>query len=79
MGTQSADGKVLDRAGGLNAVIGVGRNFFESERVFFGAGGWLGHECCPQQRDDSGGDRAAGSLRSNLSPRAGERVEDPAS
>ena len=35
---QSADGKVLDRARGLNAVVNVGGNFFEAERVFLGAG-----------------------------------------
>ena len=52
---QSADGKVLDRTGGLDAVVNVSGNFFVAERIFFGASGWLGHGRCLQQRDDSGG------------------------
>src|SRR5664279_3675560 len=52
MGAQSADGKVLHRAGGLNAVVNVGRDFFIAERVFFGAKRWLGwHEFILYGRD----------------------------
>ena len=39
---ESADGKVLDGTGRLDTVVGIGRNVFEAERVFFGTGG---HEC----------------------------------
>ena len=38
MGVQSADGKVLDRAGGLNAVVNVGGNFFECRESLFRCG-----------------------------------------
>ena len=52
---QSANGIVLDRAGGLDPVVHVSGDVFQAERIFFGAGGWLGHGRCLQQRDDSGG------------------------
>ena len=42
MSAQSADGKVLHRAGRLNAVVNVGGNFLVAERIFFAAGSWLG-------------------------------------
>src|SRR3974390_2427376 len=59
VGAEAADGEVLDGASRLDAVIGVGRNFFESEGVFFGAGGEGGGL---QQRDDSGRRKASDEL-----------------
>src|SRR3974390_1617482 len=50
MRAESADREVLDGAGGLDAVINVGGNFFQAEGVFFCAGGWLGHTLPPAER-----------------------------
>ena len=47
VGAESADGKVLHRASGLDTVVDIGGNFFEAERVFFGTGG---HEAPPAER-----------------------------
>src|SRR6516162_1819629 len=54
MRTQAADGIVLDRAGGLYAVINISGNIFQAERVFFRADGHA---------------RASGSVMITESPR----------